>query len=272
MKVGIDVSTWQGQINWEKAKPHIDFAILRGGFGYDAVDGQFHRNAKECTRLGIPFGVYWFSYALNKNEAVKEADFCRSVISPYKLQYPVCYDWEYDSDNYANKMGVQISKADRASFARAFLSKIENYGYYAMLYTNMDYLNKGFNELIGIYDLWFAQWDVSSPSKACGIWQSTNRMSVPGIDGVVDGNYAYKDYPTLIGSLNITTEKYYDITNAVINKVFTSLSSEWWNKYNKVANDVIRGKYGNGEERKKKLMEAGYDYSIVQAIVNQYVG
>ena len=271
MKKGIDVSTWQGSINWDKVKPHIDFAILRAGYGDNDVDGQFHRNAKECTRLGIPFGVYWFSYALKKSDVIKEADFCRKTISPYKLDYPVCYDWEYDSDNYANKMGIGISKVDRADFAKAFLSRIEEYGYYAMLYTNYDYLNKGFSELLNKYDIWWAQWDVSTPSKSCGIWQYTNSLYIEGISGKVDANYSYKDYPSIIKGIKPVTPTY-NITSAVKTKVFNGLTAEWWNNYNKVANDVIAGKYGNGDARKEALKKAGYDYSIVQGLVNSYLG
>ena len=58
---GIDVSKWQGEINWNLAKHDIDFAILRAGYGQNNIDEQFIRNANECTRLNIPFGVYWFS-------------------------------------------------------------------------------------------------------------------------------------------------------------------------------------------------------------------
>ena len=109
-KKGIDVSVWQGEINWATVKPNIDFAILRAGYGKNNIDEQFVRNANECSRLGIPFGVYWFSYALNEQQAKKEADYVCNVVAKYKLSYPICYDFEYDSTNYANKNGVTITK------------------------------------------------------------------------------------------------------------------------------------------------------------------
>lgn len=272
MKKGIDVSSWQGNIDWVKVKSNIDFAILRGGYSFDAVDSQFHRNAKECTRLGIPFGVYWFSYALNDNEAQKEADFCCQTIAPYKLDYPVCYDWEYDSDNYASKMGVNITNNKRASFAKTFLSRVENKGYYAMLYTNYDYLNKGFSQLTQLYDIWWAQWGVTSASKPYGIWQCADNWHIAGISGNVDGNITNNDYPDIIKNMGKSGSKIYTLTDVIKTNTFKAMTTDWWNKYNMVANDVILGKYGDGDKRKEALKKAGYDYYIVQAIVNQYVG
>lgn len=270
MKKGIDVSTWQGEIDWNKVKSNIDFAILRGGYGFDSVDGQFHRNASECTRLGIPFGVYWFSYALNVSEAIKEAQFCHETIKKYSIKYPVCYDWEYDSDSYANKCGVRITNNLRAEFAKAFLNQIEKYGYYAMLYTNYDYLNKGFSSLLGVYDIWWAQWGVASPSKGCGIWQAADNWNIPGINGRVDGNISYRDFPAIIKAMQ-SGEKYYNLTQSIKNKAIAALSEEWWNRYNEAANDVIKGKYGNGSAREDALKKAGFDYDVVQNLVNAYL-
>ena len=76
-KKGIDVSRWQGTIDWEKVKADgVEFAMLRAGYGQGNIDAQFERNAGECTRLGIPFGVYWFSYAYTPAMARREAQCC----------------------------------------------------------------------------------------------------------------------------------------------------------------------------------------------------
>ena len=96
-KVLIDVSEHQGKIDWEKVMPHIDGAILRCGYGgnyEDQDDSQFFRNADECTRLGIPFGVYLYSYAKSIQAAQYEADHVLRLIKPYKLSYPVYLDLE----------------------------------------------------------------------------------------------------------------------------------------------------------------------------------
>ena len=89
---GIDVSQYQGVINWELVKRHIDFAIIRCGYGQDIPgqdDRMFKRNADECTRLGIPFGVYLYSYAQNENEALSEARHVMRLIKDYKMAYPI---------------------------------------------------------------------------------------------------------------------------------------------------------------------------------------
>ena len=258
-KKGIDVSAWQDTIDWTTVKPNIDFAI----------DKYFVRNADECSRLGIPFGVYWFSYALNEQQAKEEADYVCNSVAKYNLSYPICYDFEYDSTNYATKNGVTITKSLMVAMAKAFLNRVEERGYFATLYTNPDYLSKGFSELISRYDLWLAQWGVSQPSKSCGMWQHRSDGSIKGINGKVDMDYAYKDYPTLIANMhkenstNTNTEKETNVNNKL-----EKLKEEKWEQYYKLAQEVWEGKWGVGSARKSALQAKGYDYSYVQAIVN----
>ena len=92
-----------------------------------------------CNRLGIPCGVYWFSYAYTEELAHNEAKYCLEAIAPYKVDYPVAYDFEYDSVDNAEKLGIEITKEMASSFARAFLGEIEAARYYAMLYTCLLY-------------------------------------------------------------------------------------------------------------------------------------
>lgn len=205
MKKGIDVSKWQGKIDWEKAKKAgIEFAMIRAGYGQNNIDEYFERNIKECNRVGIPCGVYWFSYALNPDMARQEAKYCLAAIKPYKVEYPVCFDFEYDSVNYATKKGVTITKSLATAIADAFLSEVEKAGYYAMNYSNKDYLSRMFDmDILKKYDLWLALWPTSKTpdvdrSGECGIWQYTSDGKVDGIYGRVDMNIAYKDYPTII--------------------------------------------------------------------------
>ena len=98
---GLDVSEFQGEIDWERVKnAGYRFAMLRAGYGSGTIDRRFRRNASECSRVGIPFGVYWFCYATSPSEAAEEADSCVKAISSFRLEYPVCYDIEEASADY----------------------------------------------------------------------------------------------------------------------------------------------------------------------------
>lgn len=198
---GIDVSEHQNIINWSQAKDDVDFVMIRAGYGRNNIDKSFLHNINECNRLGIPCGIYWFSYALTVEDAKKEAHYCLESIKPYKVKYPVCFDFEYDSVNYATKKGVKMTKALASAIANAFLNAIEDAGYYAVNYTNVDFLNRFFDDYTGKrWDTWLADWknpNTGKPSRQCGIWQWGGRM-ISGINGNVDANIAYKDYAKLI--------------------------------------------------------------------------
>ena len=200
MRKGIDVSKWQGKIDWEKVKKAgIEFVIIRAGYGQNNIDEYFERNIKECNRLGIPCGVYWFSYALNADMARQEARYCLEAVKPYTVEYPICFDFEYDSVNYAKKKGVTITKELATAIADAFLNEVEKAGYYAMNYTNKDYLTRMFDmSKLKKYDLWYAYWSSKCDRDDVGIWQYTSDGKVDGISGRVDMNIAYKDYPAII--------------------------------------------------------------------------
>ena len=202
MKTIIDISTFQKTPDFEKVKGAVDGVIIRAGYGQNNIDAQFKRNISECNRLGIPCGVYWFSYAYTEEMARKEAEYCLAAIKPYKVELPVCFDFEYDSVDKAAKKGVTITKALATSLVHAFCGTIEAAGYYAMNYTNKDYLSKYFDDTTLRYDLWLAAWptkpEYDKPPRACGIWQSSSKGRVPGIEGNVDMDYCYKDYPAII--------------------------------------------------------------------------
>lgn len=201
MLKGIDVSKHQGAIRWDLVKPQIDFAMLRAGYGKGNIDSFFDVNAINCNNLKIPIGAYWFSYAYSEEMARNEAKFCINIIKAHKIEYPVCFDFEYDSEKYARKNGVTVTAALMNKMATAFLSEIEKAGYYAMNYTNIDYLNRGFSQLTGKYDTWLAQWNVKEPTKKCGIWQYSDNGKVSGINGRVDMNYSYYNYKEVIKNM-----------------------------------------------------------------------
>lgn len=257
MNKGIDISKHNGVIDWEKVSKEIDFVMIRAGYG-QTVDTKFTDNIKACNELNIPVGIYWFSYACTVTQAKQEAQKCIATIRKYKIDYPVCYDFEYDSLEYAKKKGIVVTKTLMVEMARAFLTEIENAGYYAMNYINIDFLNRGFYELTSRFDTWLAQWGKSSPSKSCGIWQYSSTGKIDGIKGNVDLNYAMKDFAcTSKNSLSLENKR-----------SILTLPESWWATYMGVAYSVINGMYGDGEERKKLIKAAGFDYTIVQRIVN----
>ncbi|MGU8397542.1 glycoside hydrolase family 25 protein, partial [Clostridium perfringens] len=157
MLKGIDVSEHQGRIDWERVKGNIDFAILRAGYGRNNIDKQFIRNIEECNRLCIPVGIYWFSYAWNEEMARNEARYVLEAIKGYRVDYPISYDLEYDTLNYASKNGVTIGKRLATDMVKAFCDEINRNGYRAMNYTNQDFLlNKFYMNELTNYPLWYA--------------------------------------------------------------------------------------------------------------------
>ncbi len=201
----IDVSQWQGTVDWEKVKGHVDGVILRAGYSSKGkADTQFARNASECNRLGIPIGAYWFSYAKSVTEAEKEAAHLLAAVEPYRMELPLCYDFEYDSVSNAQAQGVAVTKAVATSFVTAFCEEIERGGYWALNYTNLDFLSRMFDpKLTERFGLWLAAWklsggaDLSDPPRKCDIWQ-WGGSTVPGISGSVDTDESYRDFPKLI--------------------------------------------------------------------------
>ena len=196
-KKGVDVSTWQGLIDWAKAKTVIDFAIIRAGFGKNTLDNQALNNIKGCQTNKIPFGLYWFSYALSESDAVNEANYCCDMADKYKITLPiVAYDWEGDSEDYYFKQkGTKITNNLRYKFALAFLNRVKERGYTPVIYANYDDMDRGYKPLVDKFDVWMACPGSSKPSinNLC-LWQYSWTGKVAGINGDVDMNTCYKDY------------------------------------------------------------------------------
>lgn len=196
MLKGIDVSEHQGVIDWNKVKDHVDFAMLRAGYGKNNIDKQFERNIKECNRLGIPVGIYWFSYALNEDMARQEAKYALAAVKNYRLEYPISFDLEYDTLDYAKKNGINIDKRLATNMVKSFCSEIEAAKYYAMNYTNQDFINNHFyfNE-IERYCPWYAWYNKELDRSNVGMWQYSDKGTIPGIQGSsVDLDYARVDF------------------------------------------------------------------------------
>ncbi len=206
---GIDVSFYQGAVDWAAVKASgIQFAMLRAGYGFGNVDDQFRRNAGECNRLGIPFGVYWFSYAYTAEGARQEADYCIQTVQGFEVQYPIAFDYESASVEYANSYGVTVTPSLATAIVDAFCSRVEELGYFAMYYSNLNFLNTFFDaSLRSKYALWYARY-LSSPDMGdLGMWQYSNVGSVPGIGGNVDLDIAYYDFASVISGAGLNKLK-----------------------------------------------------------------
>lgn len=246
----IDVSKWQGKIDWEKVKPNIDGAIIRCGYGSDAIahdDSQFKRNADECTRLGIPFGVYIYSYAKSIDAAKSEAAHVLRLIKGYKLSYPVYLDLEEN--------GTQNGAAERAI---VFGDIIEKAGYWCGIYANLNWWNNYLKKDLERFTKWVAQYNkkCTYTGTHLDMWQYTSKGKVNGISGNVDMNECYRDFPAEIfgKNTNVSTKP-------------TNVKS-----IDEIVNEVIAGKWGNQDDkpsREERLTKAGYNYSEVQAEVNK---
>lgn len=202
---GIDVSEFQGNINWTEVKSSgIQFVMIRAGYGQRNIDPQFQRNAAECNRLGIPFGVYWFSYAYTVEMARREADYCIEAIESYEVRYPVCFDFEYASVDYARKNGVTVTRELATALVTAFCSRVEELGYFTMYYSNLDFLNRMFDSsLRSKYALWYAQYAAKPSISNMAIWQYSNTGQVSGISGNVDQDVAYYDLANVISKAGL---------------------------------------------------------------------
>lgn len=196
-KNGIDVSKWNGTINWKEVKNNgIEFVMIRTGYGKEnssQIDKKFEENYNGAKYLGIPIGVYHYSYADSIEDAKKEAEFCLKIINGRKLEYPVCFDIE-------DKCMTTLSTETRTAICETFCNTIENAGYYAMIYCNLNWYNNYLykDRLFPRYDLWLAQWNKEKPSVECGIWQNADNGKINGISGNVDLNISYKDYPSIM--------------------------------------------------------------------------
>lgn len=291
---GIDVSEFQGQIDWAKAKADgVEFAILRVGFGSDSKsqdDKYIERNISECERLNIPIGVYLFSYANTVAKASSEAEHTLRLVAGHKLPLGVWYDIE-DS-----KTSGSVEKSYLTQIIEKYCSIIKEAGYKVGIYANLNWLeNKIEKSVQEKYPIWVAQY-----YKECQyegeyvIWQYASDGKVDGISGNCDMNYYYGD---LEEDTSTDTKSIDQLAQEVINgkwgngdarkeslekagydydkvqdRVNEILSKDNKKSITEIAKDVINGKYGNGDDRKKKLEAEGYNYNEVQSKVNELLG
>ena len=187
---GIDVSNHQGTVDWNKVKAAgIDFAILKVGPVYGKPDDSFERNAAECERLGIPYGVYYYSYARSVEDANKEADRTLAWLGGHHPSLPVYYDLE---DNYILQ-DPNFSKDKLAQIAQTFCNRMEAVGFKSGIYANLNWLNNYLDSpSLSGYDHWVAQYNWRCDyAGSYSFWQYSSSGNVPGVNGRCDMNYCF---------------------------------------------------------------------------------
>ncbi len=196
--LGIDVSKWNGDIDWNAVKNSgVNYVIIRCGYrgsstGALIEDPKFRANIKGASAAGLKVGIYFFTQAVNEVEAVEEASMVLSLISGYKISYPVFLDVEA-SGGRADSISAEV----RTAVCNAFCQTIANSGYATGIYANKTWLNSKINtgSLGSSYKIWLAQY-AAQPSYGgkYHMWQYTSKGSVNGIKGNVDMNLSYLGY------------------------------------------------------------------------------
>lgn len=268
---GIDVSEHNGFLNFSKLKQNgVQFAMVRAGYGGNHIDKQFKRNINGFINSGIHTGAYWFLYSTSVAEAIKEADYFNNALKPYKkyMDFPVACDFEYDSENWMKRCGVQPNKRLNTDIVKAFCNRMEEHGWYVVNYANIDFINNHFyqNELER-YDQWIAEWGPKKCSRKCGIWQFSSKEHISGSSQNTDGNYAYKDYPKIIkgskgsqrapkpsiktdGHIGTNSTKAWQKVFGVVQDGIISGQSNYNEKYHLRLHTIQYGMYGSQLVRK----------------------
>ena len=295
---GIDVSEFQGNINWDKVKADgIEFAILKLGniYDYDAnyKDSKFDTNYKNARANGIKIGAYIYNYCNTIDTLKKGLEWAIKKLEGKELDLPFYLDME-DKDIQGE------TKETLTNQCNEFAKYVESKGYQAGVYANVNWLKNELNP--NDFDKKISVW-VAQYYKECqytgkyDIWQYASDGSVSGISGNCDMNYLYnediikesetdtsdkktidelaeevidgkwgdgEDRKTKLEKAGYDYDAVQDRVNEILSRPKKSITE--------VAKDVIDGKYGNGETRKKKLEAEGYNYDTVQAKVNQLLG
>lgn len=196
---GIDVSKYQGDIDFSKVRASgVEFAMLRCGYrsygsGILTEDSSFKNNAENALTNNVDIGIYFFSQAVNKEEAIEEAKFVLDMIRPYKITYPVAIDIEDVEDDYRQQ---NLSKQELTDVIITFCEEIRKEGYTPMIYSNI----RCFDSKVELnrledYEKWFAGYDTSPYFPyALSMWQYTDSGKIDGIEGNVDLNISYKTW------------------------------------------------------------------------------
>lgn len=271
-KFGIDISAWQGSFDLERAvkEDGVEFVIIKGGGGDADLyrDSRFVENYNKAKKLGIPVGCYFYSKATSTDKAKDEVEYFYSkCLKGRQFELPVYLDVE-------TKAQAELGKKALTDIVDVWLDTLQRKGFWVGVYSYTDYIVNNLDDSrLQRYAHWVAEWSTQCRYKGnegvFGMWQyggEYNRLRSTQVAGKqpVDQNYMMIDYPSLIKKAGLNGFK----------KGETSTSSEPVTSSQKksideLANEVIDGKWGNGAERKRRLIQAGYDWLDVQNRVDE---
>jgi len=241
----IDVSKWNGIIDYRQVvADEITGVIIRAGFGthVENKDPYFDVNYRNAKSVGLKVGAYWYSYADTLAAARIEVQACLAVIKDKKFEYPIYYDIE-------EKAQLLKGKNFCSGIASIWCDAMTLAGYYPGIYASSSHLTD-YIDLAKGYPIWVAQYaSTCTHKKAYGMWQYTNKGQVKGVKTDCDMNECYVDYPAYVKEQGINGYKKIKPVSVIVS-------------------EVIAGKWGNGQIRKEKLVNAGYNYEEIQKQVN----
>ena len=237
---GIDVSVHNGKLNWEVLKDHIDFAMIRLGYckSSSIIDDKAAYNMRECDRLGIPYGLYIYSYALNMTGVQKEINLALSVAKKGNPTLGIYFDME-DADGYKKNNGLEAYKNSAlfTKFCNTFCDAMRAAGYKAGVYANSDYFNNVLKDRSKFGYIWLASWynrtvsPSDCPKSYADIWQYSDKGSINGY--TFDMNYWVNESlfnqltknskkPSTVKTTTTTKTKYKVGETVKFNKIYKS--------------------------------------------------
>ena len=202
----LDVSKWQGSIDWDKVKASgkIDGVMLRvlgSKDGKPYVDPYFARNYAECARLGLPVGGYYYTCAVTQRQTEEELAALKTALRGKTFQLPLAIDVE-------DPRLRSLAPAKLSALVARAADRIETWNLYAMVYTYTNFADTALAaQPLAPYDLWLADYRGTRPTRKHGMWQYTSSGRVPGISGPVDLSHAYKEYVAIIQRAGLTAVK-----------------------------------------------------------------
>lgn len=193
----LDVSRWQGSIDWDAVKRSgkIDGVMLRvlgskGGKPY--LDPYFARNYAECARLGLPVGGYYYTCAVTQRQTEEELAALKTALRGKTFQLPLAIDVE-------DPRLRSLAPAKLSALVAEAAAQLEAWGLYAMVYTYTNFADTALDmAALAAYDLWIADYRGKRPARKHGMWQYTSSGKIPGVSGQIDLSHAYKDYAGII--------------------------------------------------------------------------
>ncbi len=193
----MDVSRWQGRIDWDKVKASglvsgVMLRVLGSKGGKPYLDPYFARNYAECARLGLPVGGYYYTCAVTQRQTEEELAALRVALADKNFQLPIVVDAEDPKLRSLTPAKLSARVAEAAA-------QLEAWGLYAMVYTYTNFADTALDmAALAAYDLWIADYRGTRPTRKHGMWQYTSSGTIPGVSGPVDLSVAYKDYAAII--------------------------------------------------------------------------